>query len=251
MEINLFYENFKRILSLPDLYSIIRRDVGIEKDIEISSFLEDVDKDYGMSVFKLLNDPIQLNFNTLLANDIEIVKNIDWLNIRDVADFSNYYIETSLANFGSCYIDLDAYIRTYFPKSIFFKKINLYKDHKGNQIYNEEIEKKIIDKIKNENYIELQKNIELLSKDNEKMKNSIKELEVTCKNNNPILLGKYRKNDPLSIAIEVRNKYWADYPENVKSNRQIQDYIMRDYGITRTFATEIEKIACPIDRKKN
>ncbi|HDR1586593.1 TPA: hypothetical protein QB446_002168, partial [Pasteurella multocida] len=59
------------------------------------------------------------------------------------------------------------------------------------------------------------------------------------------------ENDPLKIAIEVRNKYWADYPENVKSNRQIQDYIMRDYGITRTFATEIEKIACPIDRKKN
>ena len=69
--------------------------------------------------------------------------------------------------------------------------------------------------------------------------------------NSPILLGVHRNDDLLKIAIEVRNKYWADYPENVKSNAQIRDYIIREYGVARTTAEEIEKIACPINRKKN
>lgn len=69
--------------------------------------------------------------------------------------------------------------------------------------------------------------------------------------NHPILLGVHRNDDLLKIAIEVRNKYWADYPNNVKSNVQIRDYIMRDYGVVKTTAEEIEKIACPINRKKN
>ncbi|MGR3807989.1 SlyX protein [Pasteurella testudinis] len=70
--------------------------------------------------------------------------------------------------------------------------------------------------------------------------------------NIPQLLGVYRDDDPLKIAIEVRNKYWSSYPENVKSNAQIRDYIMRYYGITsKTRAEYIEVVACPIDRKKN
>ncbi|HDR1195231.1 hypothetical protein M8848_10650 [Pasteurella multocida] len=102
------------------------------------------------------------------------------------------------------------------------------------------------------NAAEIHKEIEKLKLELDEKNNKITELQTALDNKKiPILLGKYRENDPLKIAIEVRNKYWADYPENVKSNRQIQDYIMRDYGITRTFATEIEKIACPIDRKKN
>ena len=80
----------------------------------------------------------------------------------------------------------------------------------------------------------------------------ITELQTALGDKNvPILLGAHRNDDPLKIAIEVRNKYWANYPDNVKSNTQIRDYIIRDYGVTQTLATEIEKIACPIDRKKN
>ncbi|WP_386692727.1 hypothetical protein O1Q79_00407 [Lonepinella sp. MS14434] len=69
--------------------------------------------------------------------------------------------------------------------------------------------------------------------------------------NRPILLGEHRKDDLLKIAIEVRKKYWSNYPENIKSNIQIRDYIKRDYGIATTTAEEIEKIACPINRTKN
>lgn len=88
---------------------------------------------------------------------------------------------------------------------------------------------------------------ELLDKEaeNKQLKQQISE------QNSPILLGVHRNDDLLKIAIEVRNKYWADYPENVKSNLQIRDYIIRDYGVAKTTAEEIEKIACPINRKKN
>ncbi|PJG81968.1 SlyX protein [Caviibacterium pharyngocola] len=69
--------------------------------------------------------------------------------------------------------------------------------------------------------------------------------------NRPILLGAYREKDPLKIAIDIRRKYWANYPENVKTDTQITNNIVRDYQVKRTFAKEIEKIACPIDRRKN
>ena len=86
----------------------------------------------------------------------------------------------------------------------------------------------------------------------EEKDNEIAALQQQLKKQNlPILLGVHRNDDLLKIAIEVRNKYWADYPENVKSNVQIRDYIIRDYGVAKTTAEEIEKIACPIDRKKN
>ncbi|HDR1927878.1 TPA: hypothetical protein R4320_001875 [Pasteurella multocida] len=92
---------------------------------------------------------------------------------------------------------------------------------------------------------------ELKSKLEEKDKTIIK-LQAALDNKEiPILLGAYRENDPLKIAIEVRNEYWKSYPDNVKSNTQIRKSIVKKYGITQTLATEIEKIACPIDRKKN
>ncbi|UDW84075.1 hypothetical protein K7G91_000311 [Pasteurella canis] len=98
-----------------------------------------------------------------------------------------------------------------------------------------------------------------LNKQLEKLKNELskkdKEIEtLRCKSGKdlyPILLGKYRDDDLLKIAIEVRNKYWMNWPENAKSNVQIIDYIIRDYGVAKTTAKEIEKIACPINRKKN
>lgn len=91
------------------------------------------------------------------------------------------------------------------------------------------------------------RNSQILDKEaeNNQLKQQISE------QNSPILLGVHRNDDLLKIAIEVRNKYWADYPENVKSNAQIRDYIIREYGVARTTAEEIEKIACPINRKKN
>ena len=94
--------------------------------------------------------------------------------------------------------------------------------------------------------------IENLKKELEEKDKKIAELQTALDDKNiPILLGAHRSDDPLKIAIEVRNKYWANYPDNVKSNTQIRDYIIKDYRITKTLATEIEKIACPIDRKKN
>ena len=94
--------------------------------------------------------------------------------------------------------------------------------------------------------------IEKLKSELEEKDKKIAELQTALGDKNvPVLLGAYRSDDPLKIAIEVRNKYWASYPDNVKSNTQIRDYIIRDYSVTKTFATEIEKIACPIDRKKN
>lgn len=94
--------------------------------------------------------------------------------------------------------------------------------------------------------------IKKLKSELEEKDKKITELQTALSDKNvPILLGAHRNDDPLKIAIEVRNKYWASYPDNVKSNTQIRDYIIRDYGVTQTLATEIEKIACPIDRKKN
>ena len=94
--------------------------------------------------------------------------------------------------------------------------------------------------------------IKKLKSELEEKDKKITELQTALGDKNvPILLGAHRNDDPLKIAIEVRNKYWANYPDNVKSNTQIRDYIIRDYGVTQTLATEIEKIACPINRKKN
>lgn len=61
----------------------------------------------------------------------------------------------------------------------------------------------------------------------------------------------YLKPDPLSIALEVRKKYWLDYPNNKKSSRQIKDWIKKEYKINETLAEHIEITACPIDRKRN
>ena len=98
----------------------------------------------------------------------------------------------------------------------------------------------------------LKKEIKNLRQQLEIKDNQITKLKNNYNNKNiPILLSAYRTDDPLKIAIEVRNKYWANYPDNVKSNTQIRDYIIRDYRVTQTLATEIEKIACPINRKKN
>lgn len=109
-----------------------------------------------------------------------------------------------------------------------------------------------LQKEKAESVPELNQEIERLKSELEEKDKKITELQTALGDKNvPILLGAHRNDDPLKIAIEVRNKYWASYPDNVKSNTQIRDYIIRDYSVTKTFATEIEKIACPIDRKKN
>lgn len=98
----------------------------------------------------------------------------------------------------------------------------------------------------------LNKELERIQAELKLKEQKIIELESELKSKNaPILLNKYRNDDLLKIAIEVRNKYWSSYPENVKSNTQIKEYIVRDYGVSQTTAAEIEKIACPINRKKN
>lgn len=81
------------------------------------------------------------------------------------------------------------------------------------------------------------------------LKTKIEELE----NKQPILLGAYRDNDPLLLAIEIRNSEWVKYdPENDRMTRGNQEAIIKDLEDNKKFsnaqAKAIEQVACPIKR---
>ncbi|EOD2517372.1 hypothetical protein [Proteus mirabilis] len=103
------------------------------------------------------------------------------------------------------------------------------------------------------NFVEEKEDIELISVDDalseiQRLKAKIEELE----NKQPILLGKYRDNDPLLLAIEIRNSEWIKYdPENDRATRGNQQAIkkyLEDKGFTSRQAESIELVACPINR---
>ncbi|EOC1342856.1 hypothetical protein ACI09M_002215 [Cronobacter dublinensis] len=81
---------------------------------------------------------------------------------------------------------------------------------------------------------------------------SLKEEINNLKQEKPILLGKYRSDDPLLLAIEIRNKEWINYdPDNDRSTRGNQAAIkqeLEERGFTSRQAESIELVACPIKR---
>ncbi|EKC2241808.1 hypothetical protein VQZ80_000213 [Salmonella enterica] len=89
---------------------------------------------------------------------------------------------------------------------------------------------------------------EALIREIEKLKYRIQELE----NERPILLKKYRNDDPLYLAIQIRNRYWANYdPEKDPATRGNQAAIkqeLKERDISAIEAAAIEKVACPIKR---
>jgi regulator of replication initiation timing len=71
----------------------------------------------------------------------------------------------------------------------------------------------------------------------------------------PILLGKYRADDPLLLAIQIRNKEWSNYNEKDRRTRPTQEAICEDlkasYDVqTDQLAKAIELVSCPINRSK-
>ncbi|ASO09254.1 hypothetical protein ABOZ94_002180 [Salmonella enterica] len=91
-------------------------------------------------------------------------------------------------------------------------------------------------------------NSEALILEIEKLKHRIQELE----NERPILLKEYRDDDPLYLAIQIRNREWANYdPKKDPATRGNQAAIkqeLKERNISEIEATAIEKVACPIKR---
>ncbi|OCJ22609.1 hypothetical protein [Serratia sp. 14-2641] len=90
--------------------------------------------------------------------------------------------------------------------------------------------------------------LEKLMQENEILKEQNKKL----KESTPSLLGKYRSDDPLLLAIEIRNSEWSKYDqENDRATRGNQSAIIQeleDKGFSNIQAKAIEMVACPIKR---
>lgn len=83
--------------------------------------------------------------------------------------------------------------------------------------------------------------------------NRIKALLEKEETKQPLMLGKYRDDDPLLIAIQLRNLEWNSYDEYDRSTAPTADYLVeklkQDYKMSDALARAIEKVACPIIRK--
>ncbi|EJI2777151.1 hypothetical protein NEO25_000357 [Escherichia coli] len=90
--------------------------------------------------------------------------------------------------------------------------------------------------------------IAMLEKENESLRARVNQLEKE----RPILLKAYRDDDPLYLAIDIRNREWANYdPENDRATRGNQGAITTELekrGFTSRQAASIELVACPIKR---
>lgn len=82
----------------------------------------------------------------------------------------------------------------------------------------------------------------------ERLNNRINELEGLL----PKFLSKYREDDPLLLAIQIRNSEWNGYdPDNDRLTRGNQAAIkqsLENRGFTSRQAESIELVACPIKR---
>ncbi|MEM5308461.1 hypothetical protein V5038_14130 [Enterobacter ludwigii] len=72
----------------------------------------------------------------------------------------------------------------------------------------------------------------------------------------PPMLGTYRSDDPLLIAIQLRKTEWANYDEDDRKTVPSQEALVaqlksqyKEYGMPDAQARAIEKVACPIKRK--
>lgn len=90
--------------------------------------------------------------------------------------------------------------------------------------------------------------VETLQDEIRQMKNKIVELSAKV----PILLGALREDDPLLLAIQIRNSEWAKYdPDNDRATRGSQAAITQELeskGFNKRQAEAIELVACPIRR---
>ena len=101
---------------------------------------------------------------------------------------------------------------------------------------------------KNEKYVPAHEDINNLKNEIYELKKQIDKLE----NQRPLLLGVYRDDDPLLLAITIRNKEWTKYdPDNDRATRGNQASIISELqsrGFTSRQAESIELVACPIKR---
>ncbi|MDU4155622.1 MAG: hypothetical protein E7H82_01625 [Klebsiella michiganensis] len=90
--------------------------------------------------------------------------------------------------------------------------------------------------------------VEMLRMEIDSLKRQVRKLE----SERPILIKKYREDDPLFLAIQIRNKEWLKYNhENDRATRANQASIKQELegmGFTSRQAESIELVACPIKR---
>lgn len=90
--------------------------------------------------------------------------------------------------------------------------------------------------------------VEMLRMEIDVLKKQIRKLE----SERPILIKQYREDDPLHLAIQIRNKEWSKYDhENDRATRANQASIkheLEQMGFTSRQAESIELVACPIKR---
>lgn len=88
--------------------------------------------------------------------------------------------------------------------------------------------------------------------ENSKLKREV----YSLKSHEPKYLGVFRSDDPLLIAIKIRNTEWASYDENnVRLSTPSADYVIEklkeQHGMSHALASAIERVACPIVRKSS
>lgn len=90
--------------------------------------------------------------------------------------------------------------------------------------------------------------VEILRMEVDSLRKQIRKLE----NERPILIKKYREDDPLYLAIQIRNQEWLKYDhDNDRATRGNQAAIIHDLekrGFPKRQAEAIELVACPIKR---
>lgn len=143
-------KNFFEVISLPELYRLLKIEFEKTKDIDISSLLYDFERENGKRpIFYSKKQSIKVNCNTYYFDEIECcIEKIDWLKIVDCNNYSNFYINITPQFFYPSCFALSLYDRKYIPQSVFFKSLNKYMNIRGEAIYNEDLEREIIDKIK-------------------------------------------------------------------------------------------------------
>lgn len=90
--------------------------------------------------------------------------------------------------------------------------------------------------------------VEKLKMEVDSLRKQVRKLE----SERPILLKKYREDDPLYLAIQIRNQEWMKYdPENDRITRGNQTAIIKELenqNFSNVQAKAIEQVACPIKR---
>ncbi|AVE42842.1 hypothetical protein ACU7RR_004239 [Providencia stuartii] len=184
----------------------------------------------------------------------------------------DYYEDPNPANSGYYYIEdeFEQYNISFY--GFYFKAQEVYSFLKHNKLpippclsfdlprfeKGYEFGKKVIDK-ETEKWVsdlfgdtEDGKSVASLESEIEKLKGQLQDLELKVPNG----LCQYREDDPLAIAIKLRNEVWADYDEDSRSTIPTQEWVVakliddyKKFNMAKAQAQAIEKVACPIKRK--